>query len=112
MNIKNEVKEFHLYLETPYSVCTALPRVKFYRACAGCTAKEKKRRKRNRGYQGLLAVAQQPSPPLPPPPSHTPRAYWAAWDPLSGHKAPPPIVNRPISSDFQEKRLKSMIASF
>ncbi len=96
-------------------LCMALPEVKFLSNPRRMHSREEGEEKEEQGLPRAPSCCSTTFPaPSPSPPSHAPRAHWAAWDPLSGHRPPPPspIVNRPISSDFQEKRLKSMTASF
>ncbi len=76
-------------------------------------SEEEDEEKGERGYQGLLFVAQQPSPPLPPPP-HTRTVRLLNCLGLRYQDTSPPnsTFTQAKISDFQEKRLKSMTASF
>ncbi len=73
------------------SMCMALPGVKFLSNPRRMHSREEGEEKEEQELPRAPSCCSTTLPAPSPPPSHTPRAYWAAWDPLSWHRPPPPL---------------------
>ena len=92
--------------------CTALPRVKFLSNPRRMHSKGEGEEKEDKGLPRAPSCCSTTFPaPSPSPPPHTPRAYWAAWDPLSGH-VPPPHCKQARIQWFWEKVAKKCDSLF
>ena len=91
--------------------CTALPRVKFLSNPRPIHSEEEDEEKEEQGLPRAPVCCSTTFPsPSPSPPTHAARLLGCLGPVIRTQVPPPsPIVNRPVSSDFQEKRLKSMI---
>ena len=96
-------------------VCTALPRVEFVIEPPPDTQRERRRGERGmRVTKGSYLLLNNLPLPSPSPPPYTLRACCVAWGCVIRTYPPPSHSTFPWTeiSDFQEKQLKSMIASF
>ena len=94
--------------------CMALPGVKFLSTPRRMHSREEGEEKEEQELPRAPSCCSTTFPAPFPLPLHTRRAPTGLPGTRYQDTSPPPspIVNRPISSDFQGKRLKSMIASF
>ena len=94
--------------------CMALPGVKFLSNPRRMHSREEGEEKEEQGLPRAPSCCSTTFPAPFPLPLHTRRAPTGLPGTRYQDTSPPPspIVNRPISSDFQGRRLKSMLASF